>query len=124
MRLLLDTHILLWWMADDQRLPGVVAAEIAQPNAEVYVSAITFAEIAIKTSLGKLAVDGDLRSAAEQSGFLSLPFRVDHAQRLTDLPWHHRDPFDRMLIAQSMVEELVFVSLDNACRDYSVRLLP
>jgi PIN domain nuclease of toxin-antitoxin system len=123
MRLLLDTHILLWWMADDQRLPGVVAEAIAQPNAEVSVSAITFAEIAIKTSLGKLTVNGNLRNAAEQSGFLFLPFSVDHAQRLTDLAWHHRDPFDRMLIAQAMVEGLVFVSMDKVCREYAVQLL-
>jgi PIN domain nuclease of toxin-antitoxin system len=78
----------------------------------------------MKTSLGKLTVHGDLRNAAEQCGLLPLPFNVDHAQRMADLPWHHRDPFDRMLIAQAMVEELVFVSVSKACRDYAVQLLP
>ena len=117
-------QILLWWMADDPRLPGVVAAAIADANADVHVSAITFAEIVIKTSRGKLAVHGDLRNAAEQSGWLPLPFNVDHAQRMTDLPWHHRNPCDRMLIAQAMVEGLVFVSVDNACRECAVQLLP
>jgi PIN domain nuclease of toxin-antitoxin system len=124
MRLLLDTHILLWWLSDDQRLPRTAASAIGDPVADVHVSAISLAEIAIKRSLGELTVRGDLPEAIAESGFLSLPFTLEHAARLTDLPWHHRDPFDRMLIVQAMSEDLVFASVDKAFRDYAVQLLP
>ena len=119
---LLDTHILLWWMSDDQRLPRTAAT--GDPAADVHVSTISLAEIAIKSSLDKLTVRGDLPEAIAQSGFLSLPFTLEHAALLTDLPWHHRDPFDRMLIAQALEEQLVVVSVDQVFREYPVPLLP
>src|SRR6478609_156890 len=123
MRILLDTHILLWWMADDPRLPRSTQVAIAVPNTEVYVSAISLAEISIKTSLGKLTVAGDLPGAIEKSGFHSLAFTQAHGYRLADLPLHHRDPFDRMLVVQAQTESLVFATVDPACRQYDVQML-
>ena len=123
MRILLDTHMLLWWMADDPRLPKSTEVAIAVPNAEVFVSAISMAEISIKTSLGKLTVGGDLPGAIEKSGFHSLAFTAAHADRLVDLPLHHRDPFDRMLVVQALTESLVFATVDPACRQYAVQTL-
>jgi len=96
---------------------------LGDPAADIHVSSISIAEIAIKTVLSKLAVHGDLPAAIEQSGFHSLPFTLAHTVRLADLPWHDRDPFDRVLIVQAMSEDLVFASVDQACRDYAVRVL-
>ena len=123
MRILLDTPILLWWLAADSRLPHAALAAIGEPSADVYVSAISVAEISIKSSLGKLSVQGDLAGAVQESGFSFLPFTAEHATRLADLPWPHRDPFDRMLIVQAMVDSMTFASVDPACRSYDVRLL-
>lgn len=123
MRILLDTHIVLWWMADDPRLPRSTQDAIAVPNAEVYVSAISLAEISIKKSLGKLTVSGDLPGAIKESGFQPLAFTAAHGHRLADLPLHHRDPFDRMLVAQALTESLVFATVDPACRRYAVQTL-
>lgn len=123
MRILLDTHILLWWLADDQRLPGPIRAAVADGRNSVYVSAISVAEIAIKGSLGKLELPGDLGTAIGASGLSYLPFTSEHADHLRMLPWHHRDPFHRMLIAQAVVESMTFASVDPACRSYDVRLL-
>lgn len=123
MRILLDTHMLLWWVADDPRLPHSTRAAISSVNADVYVSAISLAEISIKQSRGKLVVGGDLPGAIEESDFRSLPFSAEHGYRLAALPWHHRDPFDRMLIAQALSESLVFATVDRACLRYEVPTL-
>ena len=103
MRILLDTPMLLWWVADDPQLPQSARAAISSVNAEVYVSAISLAEISIKQSRGKLVVDGDLPAAIDGSDFRSLSFTAEHGYRLAELPWHHRDPFDRMLVAPGPV---------------------
>jgi PIN domain nuclease of toxin-antitoxin system len=123
MRILLDTHMLLWWLSDDPKLPGGVLAVVTEPRTDVYVSAISMAEIAIKISLGKLRVDGDIGAATRDSGFSSLPFTADHASLLRDLPWHHRDPFDRMLIARALAEGLTLSSVDGVCAAYGVPIL-
>jgi PIN domain nuclease of toxin-antitoxin system len=123
MRILLDTHILLWWLADDQRLPGPIRAAVADGRNSVYVSAISVAEIAITGSLGKLQSPGDLAAAIVGSGLSHLPFTAEHADHLSALPWHHRDPFDRMLIAQAVVESMTFASVDPVCGSYDVQLL-
>jgi len=123
MRILLDTRILLWWLADDPRLPDPIRAAVADGGNSVYISAISVAEIAIKSSLGKLESPGDLAQAIDRSGLSHLPFTAEHAGHLSALPWHHRDPFDRMLIAQAVVESMTFASVDPACRSYDVRLL-
>jgi PIN domain nuclease of toxin-antitoxin system len=123
MRILLDTHILLWWLSDDRRLPNPIRDATADGGNGVYVSAISVAEIAIKRSLGKLESPGDLAAAMDASGLSHLPFGAEHAGHFGVLPWHHRDPFDRMLITQAVVEAMTFASVDSACRSYEVQLL-
>ena len=123
MRILLDTHVLLWWLSDDPRLPKQIADAVADGRNGVFVSAMSVAEIAIKSSLGKLAAPDDLATAMDTSGLAGLPFTAEHARQLSALPWHHRDPFDRMLIAQASVEAMTFATVDAACRSYDVRLL-
>ena len=112
----------MWWLADDRRLPDAVRDAVADGSNAVYVSAISVAEIAIKGSLGKLESPGDLAAVIASSGLSRLPFTAEHADHLSALPWHHRDPFDRLLIAQAVVESMTFASVDPACRSYDVRL--
>ncbi len=124
MRLLLDTHVLLWWGADDTRLPDSWRPVIADPAHDIYVSSVSIAEMAIKASLGKLSASRDLLAALENEDFLSLSLTSAHAAQLWNLPWHHRDPFDRMLIAQASVEDLTVVTVDPAFAAYDIRTLP
>ena len=124
LRVLLDTHALLWWLDDDKRLPGSWRTAISDPGNLVLVSAVTIAEIAIKASIGKLQAPADLLDALRTSNLETLPLQADHAAALRDLPWHHRDPFDRMLIAQATVEDLAVASVDRSFAAYDVRLLP
>ncbi len=124
LRVLLDTHALLWWLDDDNRLPGSWRTAISDPDNQVLVSAVTIAEIAIKSSIGKLQAPMDLLDALRTSNLETLPLQADHAAALRDLPWHHRDPFDRMIIAQATVEDLAVASVDRSFAAYEVRLLP
>ena len=124
MRLLLDTHILLWWLADDPVLPGPARDAIASPGNEVLVSAATAWEIAIKTAAGRLEVPGNLLEAIDATSFDTLPITVAHALAAGQLPAHHADPFDRMLIAQSRAEHCALVSVDSRFPSYDVELLP
>lgn len=125
MRLLLDTHVLLWWFGDDRRLKGPERAAIANPDAIVHVSGATAWEIAIKKTLGRLDVDIDvLEREIDASGMVELPIRWRHAGAVGALPRHHEDPFDRMLVAQAQLEGLIVVSYDAALRKYDVPLLP
>ncbi len=119
-RLLLDTHTFLWWLTDDARLGVAARAAIALPVNQVFVSAVTGWEIAIKRALGKLEAPDGLEEAIEQEGFLHLPVSFRHGERAGALPLHHRDPFDRMLIAQCEIEGLELVSADLALAKYSV----
>ena len=123
MRLLIDTHILLWWLADDNALPEDARSAIGTGANVVLVSSISIAEIAIKSSLGKLTVPDGIAMASRSSGFDDLNFTAAHASELEHLPWHHRDPFDRMLIAQARVERLTVVTADAKFGDYEVRTL-
>lgn len=122
MRLLLDTHALLWWLAD--RELGVDArAAIEDPLNEVFVSAATAWEISIKRALGKLRVPDDLTTQLEANDFTPLAISIDHAFAAGSLPKHHDDPFDRMLIAQATLEKLTLVTRDQHFAAYDVRLL-
>lgn len=119
MRLLLDTHALLWALSAPARLPARVSAAIREPSNAVYVSAATGWEIAIKVGLGKLTADMDeIASAIEDVGFDELAVRIAHARRLRTLPAHHRDPFDRMLVAQALEEGLTIVTRDRQLTTY------
>ena len=124
MRLLLDTHILLWWLADDPRLPAQAAAAIAEPDTEVVVSAASAWEISIKQAAGRLDAPYDLLEAVAANEFGTLAITADHAIAAGRLPAHHPDPFDRMLIAQAHIEGFTLVSIDGRLSDYEVALLP
>ncbi len=123
MRILLDTHMLLWWLGNDPRLPDAIGTAMNDGTNEVLVSSISVAEISIKTSLGKLRAPHDLLAQLRAASMISLPFTTDHAIALRDLPLHHRDPFDRMLVVQAQTESLVFATVDPACRQYAVQML-
>jgi PIN domain nuclease of toxin-antitoxin system len=120
-KLLLDTHILLWALADDPSLPKVHREALKE--AELYVSAASVWEVGIKRALGKLDVPSDLFEVAVQAGCRQLPISWAHAQAASALPLHHADPFDRMLIAQANLEGLVLASADKMMRQYDVELL-
>lgn len=120
MRLLLDTHAFIWW--DNARLPKRVTTQIQRAD-EVYVSAVTAWEIAIKSALGKLSARGTVADAIDDYGFARLPVTVEHADAIATLPAHHRDPFDRLLVVQTRIEELTLVTRDPAFGPYGVRLL-
>ncbi|WP_207099457.1 type II toxin-antitoxin system VapC family toxin [Paracoccus shandongensis] len=122
MRLLLDTHVVLWAMADDARLPRALRDAIAGAEA-LFISAVTVWEVAIKASLGKLDVPADLFDRALAAGAQPLPISWTHARAVADLPPHHADPFDRLLIAQARAEGLVLASADRQFRAYDVAQL-
>lgn len=123
MNLLLDTHTLLWWLADDPTLGSDARATIAAPESTVFVSAATVWEIAIKRALGKLHAPGDLERQIRLNRFDPLSISIRHAQTAGALPMHHDDPFDRMLVAQSIAEELTIVTRDSRIPQYGVSTL-
>ena len=120
MRVLLDTHVLLWWLFDEPQLGSRVRSVIANGQNEIFVSAVTVAEIAIKRSIGKLPGPDGLLSTLAEEGFQELPLQTTHSALLERLPFHHRDPFDRMLIAQAKVESLTIASYDARVLEYEV----
>jgi PIN domain nuclease of toxin-antitoxin system len=120
-RLLLDTHTFLWWLADDFRLGTRARALIADAKNQVFVSAATAWELSIKKSLGKLEAPDDLDAMVEEEGFEKLAITFFHGERAGDLPQLHRDPFDRMLVAQSQAEGLEIITADEAIPKYGVK---
>ena len=118
MKLLLDTHILLWWLADSPSLPDQARQWIADPTSAVFVSAVSLWEIWLKQSLGKLKLPPDFEEKLAGESFESLPLLAAHTRGIASLPWHHRDPFDRMLIAQAKAAGLVFVTADESAAAY------
>lgn len=124
MRLLLDAHVLLWWLADHPSLPPEARTAIAEPGNEVLVSAATVWEIAIKQAAGRLDAPTDLLDALATNDFGPLPITATHAAAAAALPSHHLDPFDRMLVAQAQLEGLRLASVDERVRAYEVDLLP
>jgi PIN domain nuclease of toxin-antitoxin system len=122
MSLLLDTHVLLWWLEGADLEPHA-AALIADPAVLVAVSAASIWEASIKQALSKLTVPGSLAEAALANGFEPLAITFAHAERAGALPPHHRDPFDRMLVAQAELEDLTLVTRDPAFDPYGVALV-
>lgn len=119
MRLLLDTQVFLWWLADSRRLTPAVRALVGKAD-EVMVSTASLWEATVKIALGKLDADVDeLISGIEASGFRELEVRAAHVATLARLPLHHRDPFDRMLVAQALAEPLRLVTADRTLHQYS-----
>lgn len=125
--LLLDTHALLWWLFDDAHLSAGARAMIAAPEHCLWVSAASAWEIATKTRLGKLPEAEDLArklpAYLRQARFLELPISVEHSLRAGGLPGPHRDPFDRMLIAQSLITGYPVVTIDPVFRGYGVKTI-
>lgn len=123
-RLLLDTHVLLWWLAYDPALGAQAYGAIRDARNDVYVSAATTWEASIKKALGKLEAPDDLDRIVDQERFLKLPISLYHGQMAGQLPPYHRDPFDRMLIAQAQAEGLILVTADPHIPRYGVQTLP
>jgi PIN domain nuclease of toxin-antitoxin system len=121
--LLLDTHVLLWWLDDAATLSASARDAIAEGRNVVFVSAAVVWEIRIQEALGKLEIPKDFREVLDREPFLPLSVTAQHAHALKDLPAHHRDPFDRMLLAQATVERLTVVTRDPRFRPYGVPLL-
>ena len=126
-RLLLDTHAFLWWVDDAPELSGAARHAIADVKNECFLSVASCWEMAIKASLGKLSLAKNVeRFVTEQlaaNDFALMSIDLRHAAKVEKLPYHHRDPFDRLLIAQAMTEKLTIVSADGAFRDYGVKVL-
>ena len=127
MRLLLDTHVLIWWLAGDPVLSADAKAAVADPDNEALVSAVSAWEIATKYRIGKLPqaaiLAADMPEILARHGFVEMPITVLHGQAAGNLPGLHRDPFDRMLIAQAVLGDLVLVSNDAVFDRYGVRRL-
>ena len=119
-RLLVDTHALLWWLTDDAALSTAAREAIADPANEPIVSTASVWEIAIKRSLGKLTAPDDLPARISAEGFEWLAVGAAHAWRVHGLPAHHRDPFDRLLVAQALTERLEIVTKDPWFAEYGV----
>jgi PIN domain nuclease of toxin-antitoxin system len=122
-RLLLDTHVLLWWLADDPTLSRGARDAIADGESVVAVSAASAWEISIKRAAGRLEAPADLEAHLEKHRFVRLPITIAHALRAGALPTHHDDPFDRVLVAQAELEGLTIVTRDENIGRYAVATL-
>jgi PIN domain nuclease of toxin-antitoxin system len=123
MNCLLDTHVLLWWLNDDQPLSTKSIATISNGRNVIFVSAVTIWEIQIKHAIGKLELPDNFRDSLQQGSFEYLDVTPTHAFAVGQLPMHHRDPFGRMLIAQAQVENLTIITRDAQFQHYSVSLI-
>ncbi|HEX6861669.1 MAG TPA: type II toxin-antitoxin system VapC family toxin [Thermoanaerobaculia bacterium] len=121
-RLLLDTHVFLWWRAEPARLSSAVRDRIATAEL-VFVSAASAWEAGIKGVLGRLDLPDTIEAGVLASGFEKLLITFPHAERAAGLPAHHRDPFDRMLVAQAQIEDLILVTHDGLLKPYDVEIL-
>lgn len=123
MALLLDTHVVLWWLTDDDALDPAIKSRL-DVDSEIFVSAATVWEVGVKQALGKLTGEGSLAEQVRDSGFSVLPISADHAIAASGLPLHHRDPFDRILIGQALVEGLTVMTRDRAFSAYGLPVDP
>jgi PIN domain nuclease of toxin-antitoxin system len=124
-KILLDTHLILWWLANSASLSEQARALISDPGNTLFVSAVSHWEIWLKASLGKLRLPPDFEVRLAAESFENLPLTAAQARQVAMLPWHHRDPFDRMLVAQAQWENLVFLTADDVVTRYGdfVRLV-
>ncbi len=124
MKLLLDTHVFLWWVVDDPQLSRRVRDAIGDSGNDVFFSVASAWELAIKTALGRLVLPGPLEALLPQqlalNGFHVLPVALPHALAVAVLPLYHHDPFDRLLVAQARIEKMVLVSGDRRIARYDV----
>jgi PIN domain nuclease of toxin-antitoxin system len=124
LRLLLDTHAVYWVLTEPERLSQQAAGAIPDPTNDVFVSAASVYEMTFKIAIGKLKLGADVAAELTRVGFAQLPLTGQHAYAAGSLPLHHRDPWDRILIAQAQVEGLTIVTRDPAFEDYQVATLP
>lgn len=128
MKILLDTHIFLWWINDDKRLSKRFRELIADTQNEIYLSAASCWEIAIKSQLGRISfkepIEKFIPEQISVNGFRPLPIEVSHALYVYNLPSHHSDPFDRLLIAQSILEGIPLMTTDKVFKKYKIPLIP
>lgn len=122
MKLLLDTHAILWWQRDDPRLNPAARRAIATADV-VWVSAVSGWEVAIKCALGRLRLDEPFPVLLAADDFTELPLTLAHAERLNGLPAHHTDPFDRILVAQALTEHATLISHDRAFEPYGAPMI-
>lgn len=118
MRILLDTHLLLWWLADDRQLSEQARSAISEPGNTIFVSSISLWEIWLKSSLGKLRTPVNFEARLAEESFESLPLTASQTSGIASLPWHHRDPFDRMLVCQAQAENLLLLTADEVLSRY------
>jgi PIN domain nuclease of toxin-antitoxin system len=121
-KLLIDTHAALWLLDEDTRLSPAADRMLTDPANDVLLSAAVVWEVAIKQSLGKLDVPEGFSALLIDAGATPLPVTIEHARAVGSLPWHHRDPFDRMLVVQASLETAVVVSSDDRLRAYDVEV--
>jgi PIN domain nuclease of toxin-antitoxin system len=123
LKLLLDTHAALWWLADDDRIEDDVARHLTDDSNQVLISAVVVWEVAIKRSLGKLEAPDAVGQTLVDAGAQPLPVTIEHAAVVERLPWVHRDPFDRLLVAQALTEDAAIVSRDEPLSQYGVSIV-
>ncbi|MDQ3635510.1 MAG: type II toxin-antitoxin system VapC family toxin [Acidobacteriota bacterium] len=127
MKLLLDSHTFIWWRDETHKLSSTALTEISNPQNDVFLSVVTAWELQIKISLNKFSIKGGLGNAIkdeqQSNGFQILPVELSHALYLENLPPHHKDPFDRLLISQAIVENMSLISTDSSFGKYKVKLL-
>ena len=126
MNLLLDTHVLVWWLLDSKRIGKAARRVMLRPGAALFISAASVWEISIKSGTGRLKLKQPPEKCVPslfENGFLPLPVNVQHSLAVRTLPPHHNDPFDRMLIAQAQCEDLVLMTTDSAITAYDVRTI-
>lgn len=123
MKIIIDTHIFLWALSNPSRIAPLKLKELETPTNVIYVSSVTIAEIMIKSSIGKLKIDFNPLELAQQSGFESLDFTAHDALLLKDMPFHHKDPFDRMLICQSLTNEYPLMTDDSKIKQYNCHII-
>lgn len=127
MRLLLDTHVWIWWLTDPDRLSRPAHSSLRDPDSQLYLSPASTWELMVKSAAGRVTVAGSVEALVEEaitaSGVLPLPIEHSHALRLRQLPAHHRDPFDRMLVAQAQADGLILVTADRQLSAYDVETL-
>ncbi|MES2708006.1 MAG: type II toxin-antitoxin system VapC family toxin [Verrucomicrobiota bacterium] len=122
-RYLIDSHVIVWWLSDPARLTQAARAAISDPAHQVCFSAASVWELGLKIAKGKLRMPMSFPTLLEAEGFASLPVTTPHAVRALELPPLHQDPFDRMLVAQALEEDLVFITRDEHILSYSLKLL-
>ncbi|MEK7794503.1 MAG: type II toxin-antitoxin system VapC family toxin [Candidatus Hydrogenedentota bacterium] len=123
MRLLLDTHVFVWWILEPARVSKQVEMAIRAQDSRVFVSVASIWEIGIKRAKGKLELPRDLRSQLVRESFESVGITLDHALASVDLPGHHLDPFDRMIVAQARLENMTLATHDRRLAEYSLDVI-